>query len=57
MSAAVLTVDSTFLLALAGFMVLGLLFGKLLPTSFLPDEDQGYVLIAVQLPDGQTIYS
>ena len=42
-------------LALAGFMVLGLLFGKLLPTSFLPDEDQGYLYINMQLPEASSI--
>jgi len=41
-----------FLLAtaiLAGF------FGKLLPTSFLPDEDQGYVFAGLQLPDAASL--
>src|SRR5215468_11068460 len=43
------------LLALAGFMALGLVFGKLLPTSFLPDEDQGYMYIQMQLPEASSI--
>src|SRR5215468_857621 len=43
------------LLALAGFLALGLLFGKLLPTSFLPDEDQGYMYIQMQLPEASSI--
>ncbi|MGE5790166.1 MAG: efflux RND transporter permease subunit, partial [Syntrophaceae bacterium] len=41
-----------FLLAtaiLAGF------FGKHLPTSFLPDEDQGYVYAGLQLPDAASL--
>jgi len=29
----------------------GLFFGRLLPSSFLPDEDQGYVFISMQLPN------
>jgi multidrug efflux pump len=32
----------------------GLLFARL-PTSFLPSEDQGYMLVNVQLPPGATI--
>ena len=42
-------------LALAGFLVLGLLFGKMLPTSFLPDEDQGYMYVQMQLPEASSI--
>jgi multidrug efflux pump len=34
--------------------VVGLLFVRL-PTSFLPSEDQGYMLVNVQLPPGATI--
>ena len=29
--------------------------GKKLPSGFIPDEDQGYALIAVQLPDGASL--
>ena len=39
------------LLLLAGAMVLAGLLGKSIATSFLPDEDQGYVFGGVQLPD------
>src|SRR5512136_497089 len=39
------------LLLLAGVAVLAGLLGKSTPTSFLPDEDQGYVFAAVQLPN------
>src|SRR5207248_9100011 len=28
------------------------LFGSRLPSAFLPEEDQGYVFLALQLPDG-----
>ncbi len=38
------------LVALAAFTA-----GRHLPTSFLPDEDQGYVLAAVQLPDASSL--
>jgi len=43
--------------ALAGFAVAGVLFGKVLPSSFLPDEDQGYMYIQMQLPEASSIQS
>ncbi len=39
------------LLLLAGALTLAGLLGKSVATSFLPDEDQGYVFAGVQLPD------
>ena len=30
-------------------------FGKQLPSSFLPEEDQGYVFLALQLPDASSL--
>ncbi|MBN8249070.1 MAG: efflux RND transporter permease subunit [Verrucomicrobia bacterium] len=42
-------------LLLAGAAVLAGLFGKAIPTSFLPDEDQGYVYAGVQLPDAASL--
>ena len=36
-------------------MVVGFLGLSRVPTGFLPTEDQGYVLIAVQLPDGASL--
>ena len=36
---------------LAGAVLLTGFFGKKIPTSFLPDEDQGYIFGGVQLPD------
>ncbi len=36
---------------LAACGLAGLFFGRLLPSSFLPDEDQGYVFISMQLPN------
>lgn len=43
------------------FLILGLLtvfglgIGNKLPTSFLPNEDQGYVLVALRLPDASSL--
>lgn len=43
------------LLFLLGTAILAGFFGKLLPTSFLPDEDQGYVYAGLQLPDAASL--
>ncbi len=43
------------LIILLGFTVLAAWFGMKLPTSFLPDEDQGYVFVALQLPDASSL--
>ena len=43
------------LLFLLGTAVLAGFFGKLLPTSFLPDEDQGFVYAGLQLPDAASL--
>lgn len=40
-------------LALVTFV--GVSLGNKLPTSFLPDEDQGYLLIAMRLPDAASL--
>ncbi len=45
------------LVALAGFAMAGVFFGKVLPSSFLPDEDQGYMYINMQLPEASSIQS
>ena len=39
------------LTALAIFGIAGIVFAHFLPSSFLPDEDQGYVYINMQLPN------
>jgi HAE1 family hydrophobic/amphiphilic exporter-1 len=47
----VLIRKSTFsLLFLALIAVLAAIFGRKLPTGFLPEEDQGYLYVGVQLP-------
>src|SRR5512139_399405 len=43
------------LLFLLGVAILAGFFGKHLPTSFLPDEDQGYVYAGLQLPDAASL--
>ena len=43
------------LIILLGFTFLAGWFGMKLPTSFLPDEDQGYVFVALQLPDASSL--
>jgi HAE1 family hydrophobic/amphiphilic exporter-1 len=45
------------LMTIVAFIIMGLAFFGLsrVPTGFLPIEDQGYLLAAVQLPDGAAI--
>jgi HAE1 family hydrophobic/amphiphilic exporter-1 len=43
------------LVLLAGVTGLSYLVGTKLPSGFLPDEDQGYAIIGVQLPDGASL--
>src|SRR6202451_4499974 len=40
---------------LAGFAVAGFLFAGKLPTSFVPDEDQGYLYLNIQLPNAASL--
>jgi hydrophobic/amphiphilic exporter-1 (mainly G- bacteria), HAE1 family len=40
---------------LIGMGALAVWFGKKLPAGFLPDEDQGYVFAALQLPDASSL--
>src|SRR5437868_12301242 len=42
-------------LILAGFAVADGFFGKRLPTSFLPEEDYGYMFLNVQLPPAASL--
>ena len=45
------------LMTIVAFVIIGLAFFGLsrVPTGFLPIEDQGYLLVAVQLPDGAAL--
>src|SRR5512139_2310611 len=43
------------LVLLAGVAVIAALLGKGVPGSFLPEEDQGYLMAAVQLPDAASL--
>jgi HAE1 family hydrophobic/amphiphilic exporter-1 len=43
------------LVALVAFGVAGVFFGRLMPSSFLPDEDQGYFFINMQLPNAASL--
>jgi HAE1 family hydrophobic/amphiphilic exporter-1 len=40
---------------LAGFSVAAVFFASRIPSSFLPDEDQGYAYINLQLPNGASL--
>jgi HAE1 family hydrophobic/amphiphilic exporter-1 len=40
---------------LAGFTVAALWLGKRLPSSFLPEEDQGYLYVGLQLPNASSL--
>jgi multidrug efflux pump len=43
------------MIALAAMTVLALWFGSRLPSSFLPDEDQGFVYAGLQLPNAASL--
>ena len=43
------------LVLLAACGVAGLFFGSRLPSSFLPDEDQGYIFVNMQLPSAASL--
>jgi HAE1 family hydrophobic/amphiphilic exporter-1 len=50
-------VDKAGLMAVVALAIMALAFAGLarIPTGFLPIEDQGYVIVAVQLPDGAAL--
>src|SRR5262249_13223636 len=54
-SAAILRKSAVALVILLGFGAAGLWIGGKLPTSFVPDEDQGYFLLNVQLPNASSL--
>jgi HAE1 family hydrophobic/amphiphilic exporter-1 len=43
------------LLFLVGIAFLTGIFGKMVPTGFLPEEDQGYIFAGIQLPDAASL--
>src|SRR5579863_8027940 len=43
------------LVALLAFGAAGLFFGSRVPSSFLPDEDQGYLFVNMQLPNAASL--
>lgn len=55
MSGALIRKSALSLLFLAAVTVVGVGLGNRLPTSFLPDEDQGYILVAMRLPDAASL--
>jgi hydrophobic/amphiphilic exporter-1 (mainly G- bacteria), HAE1 family len=54
-SGAILRKSLVAVLLLAGFAVAGFWIGGNLPTSFVPDEDQGYFYLNVQLPNAASL--
>src|ERR1700746_3231377 len=43
------------MLILVGISVVAVSMGKSLPTSFIPEEDQGYAFVQIQLPDAASL--
>jgi HAE1 family hydrophobic/amphiphilic exporter-1 len=43
------------MLLLVGIAVVGGMMGNSLPTSFIPEEDQGYAFLQIQLPDAASL--
>ncbi len=43
------------LVLLAGITAISAVIGRKIPSGFVPDEDQGYAVIGVQLPDGASL--
>jgi len=54
-SGALLRKSGFAMLLLAGFAVVGLWIGGRVPSSFVPDEDQGYFYLNVQLPNSSSL--
>jgi HAE1 family hydrophobic/amphiphilic exporter-1 len=55
LSGALLRKSSFALILLGGFAAAGLWIGGKLPSSFVPDEDQGYFYLNVQLPNAASL--
>jgi hydrophobic/amphiphilic exporter-1 (mainly G- bacteria), HAE1 family len=54
-SAVLLKKTAVVVVLLAGFCVASAFFASRVPSSFLPDEDQGYLYVNVQLPNGASL--
>ncbi len=54
-SGALIRRSALALVALLVFGAVGLFFGSRVPSSFLPDEDQGYVYVNMQLPNAASL--
>ena len=54
-SGALLRKSAIVIVLLVGFAVAGFFFAGRLPTSFVPDEDQGYLYLNVQLPNSASL--
>jgi len=55
LSGALIRKSAFALMALVMFGVAGLFFASRVPSSFLPDEDQGYVFVSMQLPNAASM--
>jgi hydrophobic/amphiphilic exporter-1 (mainly G- bacteria), HAE1 family len=55
LSGAIIRKSVLALVLLAACGLAGLFFGRLLPSSFLPDEDQGYVYVNMDLPNAASL--
>jgi hydrophobic/amphiphilic exporter-1 (mainly G- bacteria), HAE1 family len=54
-SGALIRKSAFAVIALLAFGVAAFFFGKKLPTGFLPDEDQGYAFVNLQLPNAASL--
>jgi HAE1 family hydrophobic/amphiphilic exporter-1 len=54
-SGALLRKSAIVVVLLVGFSVAGFFFAGRLPTSFVPDEDQGYLYLNIQLPNSASL--
>ncbi|MGB6875468.1 MAG: efflux RND transporter permease subunit, partial [Candidatus Acidiferrales bacterium] len=54
-SAALIRKSGVAVVALLLFGVVAIFFGEKLPSGFLPDEDQGYVFVNLQLPNAASL--
>jgi HAE1 family hydrophobic/amphiphilic exporter-1 len=54
-SAVLLRKTVVVIVLLVGFALAGVFFANRVPSSFLPDEDQGYAYVNLQLPNGASL--